>query len=274
MLALFGIQDFLFAKDPNYPIAKVPDSFVKDNLSELKAVYALLEDEDSRVTFAGVLKHRTTKDPGYLRISSYKEYFHPLVRATDGDVVIDGGGYDGHTSLNFAGAVGSAGKVYCFEPEEANGARIAQTLMSPQAAGLGEVVEHVPLGLGDRQFEVCMEGEAGSARLKGIFGTSALVSNEAAPIHVTDLDSWAADRKVGKIDLVSLDIEGMEMPALKGMEQTIRCLRPKLQVSLYHRSRDLTEIPLWLHSLDLGYRFYLGHHDTIMLETDLYAYCP
>jgi FkbM family methyltransferase len=70
---------------------------------------------------------------------------------------------------------------------------------------------------------------------------------------------------------VSMDIEGAEPEALKGAEKTIRNNRPDLAICVYHAPHHLWEIPLYLHGLGLGYRFYLRNYTSFISETVLYA---
>ena len=44
-------------------------------------------------------------------------------------------------------------------------------------------------------------------------------------------------------DYIKYDVEGAELEALVGSADTIKASRPDLLVSLYHRSRDIFEIP-------------------------------
>jgi len=71
--------------------------------------------------------------------------------------------------------------------------------------------------------------------------------------------------------IITMDIEGAEMEALKGAEQTIRTSRPDLAICVYHAPHHLWEIPLYLNSLDLGYRLYLRNYTSLTGETILYA---
>jgi len=68
-----------------------------------------------------------------------------------------------------------------------------------------------------------------------------------------------------------MDIEGAELDALRGAEQTLRAFKPRLAISLYHNKTDLTEIPEYLNALDLGYEFYLDHFTIHNEETVLFA---
>ena len=64
---------------------------------------------------------------------------------------------------------------------------------------------------------------------------------------------------------IKMDIEGSELGALKGAEQTIKNNRPCLAICLYHRKNDLLEIPEYLNRLLSNYSFYLrgGYHTVL-----------
>jgi len=70
---------------------------------------------------------------------------------------------------------------------------------------------------------------------------------------------------------ISMDIEGSELEALKGAEMSIRASRPDLAICVYHAPNQLWEIPLFLHNLGLGYRFYLRNYTGFVGETVLYG---
>lgn len=71
--------------------------------------------------------------------------------------------------------------------------------------------------------------------------------------------------------IISMDIEGSELDALKGAEQTIKTFVPDLAVCVYHSPSHLWEIPHYLNSLGVGYRFYLRNYTSFISETVLYA---
>jgi hypothetical protein len=68
-----------------------------------------------------------------------------------------------------------------------------------------------------------------------------------------------------------MDIEGAELSALQGAEETIRAFKPKLALSVYHKPNDLTVIPRYLNGLGLGYEFFLDHFTVYEGETVLFA---
>ena len=62
------------------------------------------------------------------------------------------------------------------------------------------------------------------------------------------------------IDYVKYDVEGAEAEALAGTRETILRDRPKLLVSVYHRSEDLYALPLQIHAMRPDYRLYLRRY--------------
>ena len=70
------------------------------------------------------------------------------------------------------------------------------------------------------------------------------------------------DNLVGKenVNLIKMDIEGSELRALEGAENTIRNQKPALAICVYHKAEDLITIPQFIKNLYEGYKFYLCCH--------------
>jgi hypothetical protein len=75
-----------------------------------------------------------------------------------------------------------------------------------------------------------------------------------------------------KPTFIKMDIEGAEVEALKGAENTIKAYLPQLAICVYHRLSDIWEIPLLIKSFYEGYKFYLRSYNFMGLETVLYAF--
>src|SRR5262249_31009240 len=127
-LAEEGCRCFSFALDPVYKHVKYDRDYFRHNREPLEAVFGMLEDEESRLTLASVVKQRITSDHGHLRIARYREYEHPHAMAQAGEWVADCGASDGNTSFRFARRAGPSGKVYAFEPDPANAQTIRQAI--------------------------------------------------------------------------------------------------------------------------------------------------
>lgn len=178
-----------------------------------------------------------------------------------GDHVIDGGGCFGDTALAFAEDVGKDGRVYTFDPMLKHCEIMREAfLLNPRLAS------HIGL------FEVGLSGanssrDASHSTLQPINPGARL--EEGLPTRT--IDSLVRSNEIQRIDLIKMDIEGSELAALQGGENSLKRWRPKLAISLYHRDEDLYSIPLWLNSLDCGYRFFLDHYSIHHEETVLYA---
>lgn len=92
--------------------------------------------------------------------------------------------------------------------------------------------------------------------------------HEDKVVPVNRLDMMFVNRK---IDFLKMDIEGAELPALKGGEHLLLESRPILAISIYHTLDDLVDIPLYLMTLLEQYIFFIRHHSFSIGETVLYG---
>jgi FkbM family methyltransferase len=104
---------------------------------------------------------------------------------------------------------------------------------------------------------------------QSIVGTPGwLDKNGSMEVEVDSLDQLLPD---SKISFIKMDVEGAEIEALRGAANTIKKNTPKLAISVYHNRNDIFEIPLFIHQIHPGYKFYLRHHSTTFSETVLFA---
>lgn len=198
-----------------------------------------------------------------------KEYeYHqcsPVIKAMEGDVVIDAGGCWGDTALYFANEVGPGGKVFSFEFVPGNLNIMNRNLaLNPELRDRIEVIEK-PLWDQSEQILYCEVNGPGSR-------VSFERSSEADVVVPTiTIDDFLEQNQIERVDFIKMDIEGAELNALKGAVRAIEKFRPKLAISIYHRPQDFVTIPRFLTSLNLNYEFYLGHYTIHVEETVLFA---
>lgn len=175
----------------------------------------------------------------------------------DGATVFDVGGYEGIFTLFFARKVGATGRVVTFEPNPANAARIAENV---RLNGFPSV-DLRQLALGSRPGRATMvfppdETARGSLEPRIAEQIRSEAGALTIEVEVDTLDHQIAQGLV-EPDFVKLDVEGLEMDVLDGMQQLLISRRPRLYIELHgadvrSKLENLTAVAarLW----DCGYR--------------------
>ena len=188
------------------------------------------------------------------------------IEAEEGDVVIDAGGCWADTALYFAYKVGQHGKVVSFEFLPDNLAIYKRNLdLNPELAVRIKLCPSPLWSSSDQELFINGHGPATSVG-------ATPHSQDAKAIRTVSIDHLLKSGELDRVDFIKMDIEGAELPALKGAESALRQFRPKLAISVYHRLSDFWEIPQYLESLDLGYKFHLRHFTIHAEETVLFAH--
>lgn len=159
--------------------------------------------------------------------------FMRLIRP--GMTVVDAGANVGQYTLLSAGAVGPTGVVHAFEPVPRNHDRILAELQANNIsnvrlnrAGLWREPTTIELGLA-----------ADMTENDGSFSVGVQRSTSAVPMVTAPalrFDDYETENKLARVDLVKMDIEGSELAALQGMEQTLRRDQPTLLLEVNRRN--------------------------------------
>lgn len=186
------------------------------------------------------------------------------IKAEKDDIVLDCGACFGDTSLFFAHNLETDGHVYCFEFVLGNIKVFEQNLNLNPA--LKRKITLIPNPLAEKTGKELFYFDNGAA---------SKVSNKKFPnsqkTETITIDDAVEKYHLQKVDFIKMDIEGSELPALKGGINTIKKYRPKLAISIYHSMSDFVNIAQYLKSLDLGYDFYLKHGTIHYEESVLFA---
>lgn len=238
----------------------------EDGLARLRMEWDLLErnwaDEESVRVLEGLWKYFRTKDLNdIVQICTDEEqyFIQEVLEAVKQPMsIIDGGAYRGellhsllHNQLKFD-------KWFCFEPDEEN-----YSILAEQAAknGFSDKQVCIKKGLWEKDGRLYFES--------GKETVSRIVQYETQDfVEVVSIDAFIGE---GVCSFIKMDIEGAELPALKGAMKVIKRERPILAVCIYHSLKDYWEIPKFLMCELERYRFYVRHHALICNETILYA---
>ncbi|MEP7043296.1 MAG: class I SAM-dependent methyltransferase [Dokdonella sp.] len=151
-------------------------------------------------------------------------------RLREGDVVLDVGANIGVVSLLAATLVGARGRVIAVEPVPANRALLARTLQANRIAQ----IEIIAAAASDRvgAIELRTHPTTSNSARPAAAGER-LRDSRSSVLRVPTVVLDDALTSLGRLDLVKLDIAGMEPLALRGLERTLTRWRPLL-LSEFH----------------------------------------
>ncbi len=193
-------------------------------------------------------------------------------RPRPGDVAIDAGGCWGETALWLAHMVGNEGRVHTFEPTPRNRDLLARNLsLNPALASRVSTWEQ-PLGATRGETVWLADRMAAGATLRDEIAKvhSWDGSEQALELQTETIDALVAEGGIDRVDFLKVDVEGADLGVLQGAAETIRAHRPRLAIACYHKPDDLVQIPDFIASLGVEYRWYL--QCSTMTEIDTVAF--
>lgn len=217
--------------------------YLKAHALELAQVYGMLADEQSRSVFQNVLDYKISGKPEYLFSceSSAREAFSDVLRLNREESYVDVGAYTGDTVREFIDYARDYREIYAIEPDKRNYAKLQKYAEGLQKICCYNIAAHEQAG------EIAFAARGGRNSMAGQGG-----------MVVSEPLDRLFDRK--RVTYIKYDVEGEELPALRGTERILREKSPKLLVSAYHRNEDLFAIPLLVKRIQQNYRVYLRHY--------------
>ena len=172
----------------------------------------------------------------YGKFGHEPESFLPWLKAaSQAQVVLDIGANTGLYSLG-AGAKNSAAQIFAFEP-------------MPRVASLTRKNAQLnpSFNIQVQQNAVCDQGgmvtlhdpggdQPASASLKSDFLDC---DQETIEVEAIRIDDFVVAQKLERVDLIKLDVEGVEEIALRGMQQTIQKFKPTLFIEVLDSRPEL-----------------------------------
>lgn len=193
-----------------------------------------------------------------------------------GMVVFDVGANIGEITLVAARRTTSIGKVIAFEPVNSIADRLDEHV---RENALTWVSTH-RLGLSDRQGEAniyasCNQWKSTEPH-RGL-GSLYPGDENASPLQsipLATLDNFISNNPQERLDLIKLDIEGAELPCLRGAKSTLQHFKPMLIIEVQADTSkaagyEQSEILGFLG--ELGYRFQRIGHDGALEEVDQHS---
>ncbi len=231
---------------PDMPVAGEEEYFTAEfynaHYDEIVRTYELLADPESRSIYASVINYKLTGKISYL-LDNYSERgeLYEIMPRDQIHVAVDGGAYNGDTAREMSEYLPYLSKIYALEPDRRSFKK------------LSAYAEISPVTVDPINAALWSEDRRGSFIDSGNRNSS--VSSTPSYKHAdTEIPLVSLDGlEISSVDHIKLDVEGAELEALIGAEKTIERDKPVLLVSIYHRSRDVFSIPLYLAE---KYKFY------------------
>ncbi len=236
------------------------DEFFEANREKIALAESLLADERSREVYRGVLEFRRSGKLSVLRstVDDRVSVMRELLSLDEYRYAVDVGAYDGDTARELFELSQTVEKIIALEPDRRNFRKLSayaegeRRVRAINAAAWNDECELIFDDSGNRNAGL-LEGE----------------SRRCAPVRAVSLDSLCAGER---IDYIKYDVEGSEREALLGTRHIIDTSAPELLVSLYHRTEDIFELVLLVHSLCPDYKLYLRRYEYIPAwDLNLYA---
>lgn len=265
-------------KHPIYHVCnffKVDEEFLKYedviNDEKYKKIYDLLEDETSKNIFVKNVNAKMTGNGLPLHDEMCGESFFDevLLRRTKTDVYVDVGAYTGDTLLQFLQFCrGKYQKVYAMEPDQGNYLSLQKfinfgAIKNIEAFNMGGWNE-----AGEKEFFSTSNNENVNYDSPNLFQniSKTLANSEAgmcqkensvAVSYKVKLDSVDHIVKDSNASIIKINALAADMPILEGCKETILRAKPVIVMEYGVRPSYMTEEPIWLDALNVGYKIFM-----------------
>jgi FkbM family methyltransferase len=172
----------------------------------------------------------------------------------DARTAIIGGAYFGDQAIPLAHQIAKKGGIcHCFD---INLEQIAVLQKNSELNGLKNVVVN-RLGLWDKDdHRLVLVGDDSHA-----FAREASQAEQSSAFPTTTIDSYAASQGLDRVDIIMLDIEGAELPALRGARKLLSQPQATAPIVIFEVHRSYVDWSNGLEKTDIA-RFLseLGYH--------------
>ncbi len=239
--------------------------YICKNKDDLLVLSERFNDEESRNTFFNVLNYHLTNNSEFLlktaRVGQGLYFYSGFFNFSDDEKFIDCGAADGDTTKTFLDVTQcKISRAWMVEPAPVHQEALSSFIRSLQGTQLeGKITSH-RCAVGDSESIVSFHQDGNGSKISE--------NENNLKVEIKKLDDFIDDVPT----FVKMDIEGYELPALKGARKIIENASPKMAISAYHRSSDFLEITNYVLSINPAYKVGMRHHSKDRWETCLYFY--
>ena len=183
--------------------------------------------------------------------------YYDVFRFSDDEVIADVGCFDCYTMKQYF-KYGSSKykKIYSFEPEPQQYMHCKELIEKGRYSNW-EIYNY---GVYDNNDKLYFSSNSSSTKVS---------KDGDIEVDVIKLDDFFKKHDVPTF--IKMDIEGAELAALKGCDETISKYKPKLAICVYHKPGDIFEILEYILSLNLDYKMWLIDYSYVINVSVLYC---
>ena len=251
-----GFEDFVY-RIKNRDYLKKRCEFYSNNEKEVEENIELLADDFSKDTYKKMIEYRCKrKRRKFPKYSTEDQYFQEdIIKIMPEEVFVDCGAFNGDTTRKFIKYSNNKfKKVVCFEPDKDNYKDLCNSLKEDKRIVF---------------YNNSVDEALKKVKFLGGEGMESIVTQDGN----TEIDAVNLDSIEDCLDatFIKMDIEGLELEALKGAKKIIKNNKPKLAICIYHSDNDMINIIKYIHNLIPSYKLYIRQHSIYETETVLYC---
>ena len=235
------------------------EAFEKEHRESIEEAYDLLADKRSKEVFRGVIEFRKSGRLDILTSTAddRSSVMSELLNFEKYRAAADIGAYNGDTAQELTELCPHIEKIFAIEPDRRNFRKLA--------AFAEKEPRIIPINAAAWKENTTLIFDDSGNRNAGLDEGN---SRRHAEVDAVALDSILNER----VDYIKYDVEGAEKEAIEGTQATIKKYHPDLLISVYHRTEDLHELILQIHSIAPEYKLYLRRYPYIPAwDLNLYA---
>ncbi len=239
------------------------NDFFTSRKHDFEKSFNLLADDLSKRTFSCLINYKISRNPIWLKKISLeykKKYFdETVINLNNNETFIDCGSFIGETVLDFVDKVSEYNRIICIEPDNCNFIKLLKNF-------------------NENDVKNCVSYNVALSNVESIDSFSSglnyssnqkLNDNGNCLVKTCKLDNLLNQINVS---FIKMDVEGSEIQALEGAQETIKRNSPKLAICAYHKWSDFIEIPQFIKSINIKYKIYMRHYSSgTEFETIIYA---
>ena len=232
------------------------EEYYAEHEKDFEYVFSRLADKKSKETLECMINYKLSGKPEYL----YRCEASPLeplgfLGHSKKENYFDLGAYNGDTVTEFVTRFPDYNSITAVEPDGRNFRKLSAA---------AEKLRNI------KTVNACVSDTDGTAAFSMRGGRNSRAGGTDTIPSVT-VDSLAENTDVS---FIKMDIEGAECAAISGAENTIRIKMPKMQIACYHRTGDLTDIPMAVDRINPDYKIYLRHFSCLPAWDTNYFFIP